>query len=125
MAGILKGQAGSPIQFEVKPNVNGDDVATEQFALNNDLGVGQTWQNVTRAYNVTYTNNTNKPILVVIELSQNLNGVTTLVVDGITVAKYQGYTTGAQGWLFGVVPNNSTYFMGTSNPTGFSWKELR
>ena len=29
MASILKGQSGQPIQFETKPNVNGDDVATE------------------------------------------------------------------------------------------------
>ena len=27
MASILKGQSGQPIQFETKPNVNGDDVA--------------------------------------------------------------------------------------------------
>ena len=29
MASILKGQSGQPIQFETKPNVNGDDVTTE------------------------------------------------------------------------------------------------
>ena len=28
MASILKGQSGQPIQFETKPNVNGDDVLT-------------------------------------------------------------------------------------------------
>ena len=29
MASVLKGQSGQPIQFETKPNVNGDDVTTE------------------------------------------------------------------------------------------------
>ena len=28
MSGIIKGQSGQPIQFETKPNVNGDDVLT-------------------------------------------------------------------------------------------------
>ena len=49
-----------------------------------DLGVGQTWQDVTasRAAGVTYTNTTGKPIMVIISDSLSSGWSTSVTVDG-------------------------------------------
>lgn len=80
--------------------------------LTSGLGVGQTWQTVTRVSNTNYTNTTSKPIAVstwVVNLPTN-NSVT-LFVDNVAVAS-QGNATGTSGWtvpMFTIVPPNSVY----------------
>ena len=80
------------------------------------LGVGQSWQNLTssRASDVTYTNSTGKPILVIV----NTYGGTS-IVDGVTL-RYGGTDTEGD-WSF-IVPSGSTYSV-TGNIR--SWSELR
>ena len=80
------------------------------------FGVGQTWQNLTssRASDVTYTNSTGKPILVVV----NTYGGTS-IVDGVTL-RYTGVDMEGD-WSF-IVPSGSTYSVTGSIR---SWAELR
>lgn len=123
MASVLKGQAGQPISFETKPKVNGEDVALE----NQVIGVGQTWQNVTanRSVGVTYTNNTGKPISVMVYGLQSSGGDgISLSVNGVVAS---AFTEGHQS-LQCIVPSNSTYNL--TVPSGstyflFIWSELR
>ena len=136
MASILKGQSGQPIQFETTPNVNGDDVATEQFALDNDLGVGQTWQNVaaSRSAGVTYTNNTGKPIVVYVAVSALNTSLMrcNIFVNGLEVASTTEMTTttnaGSYANFSAIVPNGSTYkvnYLGAGAFKMDKWVELR
>ena len=92
---------------------------TATIAQSTDLGVGQAWQNLTasRAHSVTYTNDSSKPIQVMINGSWNsgyvtINGVSIPIQDG------QEWTT-----LSFIVPTGHTYK--TSNGTIISWSELR
>lgn len=91
------------------------------------LGVGQTWQNVlsTRVAATTYTNNTGKPIQVLI-CANPTTAANTLVV---TVNGVQIYATGSSTWdnsaqASFIVPNGSTYSVTTSSSFR-SWAELR
>lgn len=72
MASVLRGQSGQPIQFETKPNVDGDDVTTqpELDAVEFLTGSDRTWQDVSasRSNGVTYTNTTGREIAVCIRL---------------------------------------------------------
>ena len=94
------------------------------------VGVGQTWQNVTasRAQNVTYTNSTGKPIVVVVSVYQtgNVNVIIWLTVDGVVVGRDASHeASGTLGaCITAIVPNGSTYI--ASNQSGtLTWTELR
>lgn len=94
-------------------------LASEEFVLNNDLGVGQTWQDVTasRSIGVTYTNNTGKPIYVFI-VSGNSNS-TAVNINGLTQV---GNSTERDTWFF-PLPDGDTY--STSGGNLLCWFELR
>jgi hypothetical protein len=97
-----------------------------------EIGVGQTWQNVTasRAAGVTYTNTTGRPIYISVSGGgQPNNGTMTLTVDGVVLGQ-QGFQSIASGrsnaTMTAIVPNNSTYVV--TNISGWSlvsWAELR
>lgn len=77
-------------------------------ALTSDIiGVGQTWQNVSasRVSGTTYTNNTSKPIMVVVSI-YGINNTATMVVSGITLGTVNGNYGGS---ITGIVPVGSTY----------------
>lgn len=93
------------------------------------IGVGQTWQNVTRTSGVTYTNSTGKPILVNVITSVNNtsgNGAT-ITVDGVLVSS----TVGGAGGIgmvqnvtqSAIIPNGSTYVI--TSASGYTTVELR
>lgn len=76
------------------------------------IGVGQTWQSVTRTVGVTYINTTGKPIFLT-AFSSSGSGTTTLTVDGIAVQSNIFNNTGASMGV--VIPNLSSYiFTGLS-----------
>lgn len=116
----------------VVDSINGVDIsvsppATQVYANSYDLGVGQTWQDVTasRVAGTTYTNSTGKPIMVSIigtVLAQYTTG--SLIVNGLTLDTYQAFVASANGTVCGIIPNGATY-----STTGFSGisscKELR
>lgn len=81
------------------------------------IGVGQTWQAVTRTSGVTYTNSTGKPILLnVVTAVNNTSGSgATITVDGLIVSSTLG-TAAAIGMSQNVtqsviIPNGSTYIV--------------
>src|SRR5690554_983449 len=93
------------------------------------LGVGQSWQNVTgsRAIGTTYTNTTGRPIYV--SVGVNETGVTTWVmeVNGVQVGEFGVYEFGA-GSFSTIVPAGSTYRVYRSTGAGGGiryWSELR
>ena len=88
------------------------------------FGIGQTWQNVTasRSLGVTYTNNTGKPIQVI---------VTTIAVGGsdfwvnnYIICSSSGANTNSGIYNSAIVPNEQTYKV-TGNSAIAEWVELR
>jgi hypothetical protein len=114
----------------VLPTTSGT-MATTAFATSQDLGVGQTWQDVkaSRALDSTYTNNTGKPIVVHITVTSTSPGGSC----GITVGSIflNGTTLDAANvWIHqtAIVPNGSTYSVtltGLGTKTILNWSELR
>jgi len=92
------------------------------------LGVGQTWQKPTRARDVTYTNSTGKPIMVVVSgVSTGASAVIQGYVNGVEIIA-GGTSTGASAFVAGfslVIPNGATYLIGGGNCTLDYWAELR
>lgn len=94
------------------------------------LGINQTWQDVTssRAYGVTYTNSTGKPILVSIS-SITGTGYFDIIVNGVTIQKMAySRTSGYAGYcMVFIVPNGATYknIIKSTSPTFDNWCELR
>lgn len=113
-------------------NKSNDNVAINPsnaltIAQSSDLGVGQTWQDVTasRVSGQTYTNNTGKPISILIEvLVFSGFDVNTLVVGGVTLASGDWGIDGMRSNISVVVPNGSSYIF-TTNATITRWSELR
>ena len=96
-----------------------------------EIGVCQTWQDVTasRALSTTYTNTTGKPILISISnYWHGNNGVYDYItVDGVVVVKTgtdNSSTTTNITQLAAIVPNGSTYSVTALKPFKH-WGELR
>lgn len=92
-----------------------------------DIGVGQTWQDVTasRAMNTTYTNNSGKPISVSVRGTASGNsGTLFLYINNILMC-----ANSASPWFAvsatGIVPNGNTYKVTADGGVGYSyWLEL-
>jgi len=122
---------GTPTAPTAAVGTNTTQLATTAFAASQDLGVGQTWQDVTgsRVLDTTYTNSTGKPIVVsagthigagVYQLSL------TAIINGTAVKIGQGSNTTGNTSAGGnvVVPAGATYKL-TSGFTLTYWLELR
>ena len=137
LAKIMTGASGELLNYENLPvakikgvdaeyqgdlTVHGDIVGANLF------GQDQTWQDVTaeRALSVTYTNNTGRPIEIVVVTNFNTTASgNALVIDGIVTNESFSSGSGTIGFsLQGIVPNGSTYSVGTSKGLR-SWDELR
>ena len=119
--GILR--FSTPTETANKTNVPAattpSDAAT--IAQSTDLDLGQTWQNVTsiRATNTTYTNNTEKPIQILICADLNVGS---LVLNGISlpIRDLESYS-----FVSVVIPIGHTYRLNTSVVNSIvSWAEL-
>lgn len=92
------------------------------------LGVGQTWQDVTsiRSSGSTYTNNTGKPITVIVSIRDaNVFSGVLVAVAGVVIIDVDD--VGSQGttpFTF-VVPAGSTYSVNVNANTIRRWAELR
>ena len=114
---------------------NSTKVATTAFAKtvaeSNAIGVGQTWQDVlaSRAFNVTYTNSTGKPIEVAITiLSSAIYTYARFYVDGVWISSIgNGNSSGDRLFSFShIVKPNSTYKLEYQDAPSISkWFELR
>lgn len=98
-------------------------------AQSTDIGVGQTWQNVTgsRALGATYTNNTGRPIQ--LSISVRDSGSTarvTLTIGGVVAVDLIDIAGGSAGYqqITAIVPNGQTYRLDTTNILSH-WAELR
>lgn len=100
------------------------------------IGYGQTWQDVTgsRAFGVTYTNSTGKPIFIIVTgtTPSLANGAFTLTVDGVIVAENGIVANGGNSGAHriptsAIVPPGSTYSAQQSFATSTldRWVELR
>ena len=97
------------------------------IAQSTDLGVGQTWQDVTssRSSGVTYTNNTGKPIQVVISVF-SITGAESnkLIVGGVTLLDGDLGVGGMVSIQSFIVPSGVSYVFTTTAQIS-SWAELR
>ena len=112
-------------------------IGTTPFVGNKQLGLAQTWTNVTseRQLEVVYTNSTPRPIYITAFISgnnYNSNNVFRLYINGTTVQQFVTHHIGTRdsGNVNGIVPSGQTYRV--SNVTGLntaavitSWYELR
>ena len=96
-----------------------------------DAGVGRTWQNVTasRAGGITYTNNTNRDIIVSAYTERVTDNVDVfLLVNGVFVDRYRNDADAQKrGAVSGVVPKGATYEISFAiAPQSIAnWAELR
>lgn len=115
-------RAATATEVTNKANVNAYVTPSNAAAIaqSTDLGVGQTWQNVTssRSVGVTYTNNTGKPIQVMI--NHNFGQYGAITIGGIELPMADGDT---YSFFNFVVPNGSTYRI--NNGAFVVWAELR
>ena len=87
------------------------------------IGVGQTWQAVSRAKGTVYTNSTGKPIMVFITMQNTSNSTSTIQISGgVTRGQFNNY--GSYGGGTFVVPDGSTYSY-NGPPNLNQWSELR
>ena len=101
-------------------------VTAAQAKVLNDmmLGVGQTWQDVTgsRAAGITYTNDTQKPIMVIVTRSVSGNFTAYFTVNGIDLIwSLGGNSIGIADAFSIIIPVGSTYKCNTFS----TWAELR
>ena len=127
------------VSSAVAPKANTADVNTQLSLKANtadlkEIGVGQTWQDMTasRSAGVTYTNTTGKPIMIAI---QAINITTAAGVDivvtvgglihhfGFANASLAANNAATSGVL--IVPNNVTYSFTVTNMTYQHCYELR
>ena len=104
--------------------------ASGTLALTTDslqqIGVVQTWQDVTasRVSGTTYTNSTEKPIMVSISGQSTSGASHNITVNGILII------VGGGGAMLRpssqvIVPTGSTYSVSITNTAGLIWAELR
>lgn len=103
-------------------------IATTAFATNQDIGVGQTWQDVTasRVSGTTYYNTTGTPILISFYGGASANTTASVIVNGLTV--YSWVANSAAGVITTgcgiIVPASNSYII-NSSPTFTKVFELR
>lgn len=104
---------------------------TATIAQSTDLGVGQTWQDVTgsRSLESVYTNNTGKPIFVSLNIrgtSSSVDGVRVLV-GGVIVTEQLNIAENHHSQVVFIVPIGSTYAVQQTQATInlLRWAELR
>lgn len=111
---------------------NSTKLATTAFTTGQDIGVGQTWQDMTvsRAVGVTYTNTTGKPIMVIargIGTSSDLLNIA-VEVDGVAITRGINDSTldvGREVEASAIIPNGSTYRITGTYQFGYTVFELR
>lgn len=91
------------------------------------IGVGQSWVNVTssRAAKTTYTNDTGKPILVLVSTYAIKTSGANFIVDGVVVSLIGGSDAAIVRPLSVIVPAGSTYRIDDDIGTTRVWSELR
>ena len=90
------------------------------------IGVGQTWQAVTRTSATIYTNSTGRPIFISYSADMSNGALITLVVSGVTVAINEAPSAANfSSWVCGIVPDGATYSVTIAAGSFTETKELR
>lgn len=130
--GVTAGTYGSATEIpSIAVNAEGQvtSATTNTITIDEPIGVGQTWQVVSRALSATYTNSTGRPIQVLASIRcQGASTPARAYVDGVQIA--YGYAPDCCGVpqspafpISFIVPAGSTYYcLGTAVIT---WAELR
>ena len=93
-----------------------------------DIGVGQTWQNVTasRSSGVTYTNSTGKPIqLSIIIKDSTVVSPLSFFINGVQIINIADFIVNQHFSIDKIVPNGATYMLNAGNNPILTWAELR
>jgi hypothetical protein len=123
---VLLGNGTSALQA-VAPGLSGNVLRSNGTiwvsGVAGDIGIGQTWQDMSgsRALETTYTNNTGKPIQIAVTTSTGT--ATTLTVGGVVVGRYSQETGGRGTQLTAIVPNSTSYI--AQGGVLLYWAELR
>lgn len=131
MSIVLQGSTSGSITLQ-EPAVAGTNTislpaSTGTVALTSELqqiGVGQTWQAVTRVLGTTYTNSTGKPIMIAVNITQVSVGTATLTIGGVQVFSFSPANIGESAVYSAIIPNGATYVLG-GTATITSVAELR
>jgi hypothetical protein len=89
------------------------------------IGVGQTWQSVSRSGGVTYQNTTGKPIMVAVEDNQGNYSPYQVSTDGSNWVTIGRIGANSQHSFSFIVPNGHYYRNANSGITPEVWAELR
>lgn len=121
---VPQGATQAEAEAGVSNNVLMTPLGTEQHMVANDLGWGQTWQNVSgsRTFSTSYQNTTGRPIQVALSLDTTAQFVQVSVDNStwINVAQSSGSKTS----MSFVVPNG-WYYRINGSTTISVWSELR
>ncbi len=121
---LLTNANGNPVTLE-NPDTNTETRTIDVSTLGAQIGVGQTWQDVTasRSNGVTYTNNTSLPIMFLISVgASDINYQ--LLVDGSIVTEHDGSGNPSPSQAGVIVPAGSTYSIANLSNL-VRWSELR
>jgi hypothetical protein len=122
---LARGNAGATTQDIMTVDAAGK---VEFPAGSNEIGVGQTWQTVTRVIGTTYTNSTGKPIQVAVGGSLPSAAQLGVSVSGLQLANlYNGTAAPMYQAAWFIVPPGATYSANViaGSPLLASWVELR
>ena len=132
-SGYLLQCNGSSAPSWVTPPSSGITLAQAQAY---DIGVNQTWQDVTasRVVGTTYTNSTGKPIMISVNVgnaSTSTKGSFSVTVNGVQIAnnyvstEENGVWGNVRNTICAIVPNGHTYSFSVSSAYLNAFTELR
>ena len=130
--GVTAGTYGSATQIpSIAVNAEGQvtSATTNTITIDEPIGVGQTWQSVSRAVNTNYTNDTGRPIQVSAGIYYGYDGTqAAAVVGGVTICTMRVYSccgvaVSVDYPISFIVPAGATYRI--NGGAVRAWAELR
>lgn len=130
--GVTAGTYGSATQIpSIAINAEGQvtSATTNTITIDEPIGVGQTWQSVSRAVNTNYTNDTGRPIQVSAGIYYGYDGTqAAAVVGGVTICTMRVYSccgvaVSVDYPISFIVPAGATYRI--NGGAVRAWAELR
>ena len=126
---VISGDAGGAITLSAPASAGSTtqtlQAVTGTVALTGDvIGVGQTWQAVTRVRLTTYTNSTGRPIMILVNSTQVSSGTARFEVNGLQIVDINLSSIGETVCYSVIIPAGATYTI-TGTATVRSAFELR
>ena len=123
-------RAATATEVANKSNVNAYVTPSNAalIAQSTDLGVGQSWQNVTgsRTWGATYTNNTGKPIVVSVTADGGTNCYVKVLTGTLVLAHSRDtYSSGGPSVCATVIIPHGTSYRVEYSGNSITWAELR